>query len=173
MAEKKVRLALFNEDQIDHAAEALSRLRGMGVSEDDITVISGVPYSERVLGRPIRWTRIVQVGMVGAVLGFLVAAFLNWGTPFLYPLKVGRLPVYPIPTSIVVIFELTMLGLLISTFLGVFAETITPSFGPRGYHPRVTDGRIGILYASPFEKDGAIEQNLRDLGAEFEEVQKQ
>ena len=173
MAEKTVHLALFSENQIDHAAEALARLRQMGVSDRDISVITGVPFSEHVLGRPLHWTRIAQVGMVGAVLGFLAAAFLTWGTPFLYPLKVGRLPVFPIPTSIVVLFELTMLGLLISVFLGVFAETITPSFGPRGYHPKVTDGQIGILYASESDADSEITQTLKELGADFEEVQKQ
>lgn len=172
MADKNVHLALFREDQIDHAAEALARLREMGVAERDISVISGVPYSERVLGRPMSWTRITKIGIAGAVLGFLVAAFLTWGTPALYPLKVGRLPIYPIPTSIVVLFELTMLGLLISTFIGVFIETLTPSFGPSGYHPAVTDGHIGILYAVGGDTVGKAEEVLKELGAELAEVQK-
>lgn len=172
MAEKAVRLALFREDQIDQAAEALTHLRQMGVSDRDISVISGVPLSDRVLGRPISWTRITQIGIVGAVLGFIVAVALSMGTPYLYPLKVGRLAIFPIPTTIVVVFELTMLGLLISTFLGVLVETITPSFGPRGYHPKITDGHIGILFSNASEKDEEITGALEALGADFEEVQK-
>jgi hypothetical protein len=35
----------------------------------------------------------------------------------------------------VVIFELTMLGLLLSTFLGVFIEMISPTYGPAGLRP--------------------------------------
>ena len=53
-----------------------------------------------------------------------------------------------LPTSFVIFFELTMLGLLISTFIGVFVETISPSYGPQGYDPRITDGHIGILFSS-------------------------
>lgn len=172
MADKSVRLALFREDQIDQAAEALSNLRELGVSDRDISVISGIPISDRVLGRPISWTRITQIGAAGAFLGFLAALALSLGTPYLYPLKVGRLAIFPIPTTIVVVFELTMLGLLISTFLGVLVETITPSFGPRGYHPSVTDGHIGILFSEPGEKSSAITTALESLGADLAEVQK-
>jgi hypothetical protein len=66
-----------------------------------------------------------------------------------------------------VIFELTMLGLLISTFLGVFVETISPSYGPKGYHPKISDGNIGVLYTCPEELDGTIHAALFALGAEF------
>ncbi len=172
MADKAVRLALFREDQIDQAAEALSHLRKLGISDRDISVISGVPLSDRVLGRPISWTRITQIGAAGALVGFLVALALSLGTPYLYPLKVGRLAIFPIPTTIVVVFELTMLGLLISTFLGVLVETLTPSFGPSGYHPSVTDGHIGILFYNVSEKDSEITTALESLGANLAEVQK-
>ena len=114
MAETQtVHMMLFPEDRQDEAAEALSRLRESGYSHDDISVISGVPLSDRVLGRPLAWTRIGQFGIVGAILGFIIAAILTFGTPALYGLRVGGQPLFAIPTSIVVLFELTMLGLLI------------------------------------------------------------
>jgi len=167
MAEETVHLALFKEDKVDHVAEALGRLRELGISDDDMSVISGVPYSDKILGRPMSWTRITQVGLVGAVLGFLVAAALVWGTPALYSLRVGGHPLFPIPTAIVVMFELTMLGLLISTFLGVFVEMISPSFGPKGYHPKVSDGHIAILFTCPPEQDRKMHAALTELGAEL------
>ncbi len=131
----------------------MGRLRDLGISDEDISVISGVPYSDKILGRPMSWTRIPQIGMAGAVVGFIIAMFLNLGTPALYPLRVGGQPLFPIPTSIVVDFELTMLGLLISTFMGVFVEMISPSYGPQGYHPKVSDGHIAILFTCPAELD--------------------
>ena len=167
MTESVVHLALFNEDQIDHAAEAIQKLRNLGVSDKDISVISGIPFSEKILGRPMHWTNITRVGLGGAVAGFLAAVFFSHGTPLLYPVHVAAMPLTPIPTSIVVIFELTMLGLLISTFIGVFVETITPSYGPRGYHPEVSDGKIGILFASRAELDDSIHHQLEPLGAEL------
>ncbi len=167
-----VHMMLFPEDRLDEVSEALGRLRASGYHHDDISVVSGVPISERVLGRPLAWTRIGIFGIAGAILGFIIAAFLNFGTPLLYGLRVGGQPIFAIPTSIVVFFELTMLGLLISTFLGVAVEMLTPSFGPKGYHPDVTGGKIAILFNGAEKLDGELEQSLKDLGAQFTEVQK-
>jgi hypothetical protein len=168
MSSSVVHLALFKEDQLEHATEAISRLQKLGVQDKDITVISGIPFSEKILGRPLSWTTIGRIGLGGAVVGFLAGLALNFGTPALYPIRVAAMPViFPIPTSIVVTFELTMLGLLISTFIGVFVETITPSFGPKGYHPKVSDGHIGILFAGPHDLDDEMHSALGELGAEL------
>jgi hypothetical protein len=166
MYSKVVHLALFKEEQIEHAVEAISRLRGLGIPDRDISVISGIPYSDRILGRPMRWTNIGRIGIAGAIAGFLVACVFNFGTPLLYPLRVAAMPLFTIPTSIVVTFELTMLGLLISTFIGVFVETISPSYGPKGYHPKVSDGHIAVLFSGPSELDQGIHTALDELGAE-------
>lgn len=167
MADQVVHMALFKEDQIDHAAEAIQRLREMGVTDKNITVISGIPFSEKILGRGMNWTNITKIGMAGAIAGFLAAIFFVFGTQYLYPLRVSSMPLTPIPTSIVVVFELTMLGLLISTFIGVFVETIAPSFGPSGYNPKVSDGYIGILFSSTAENDPRIHEQMDALGAEL------
>lgn len=169
---KNVHLMLFPEDRMDEVAEALSRLREYGYSHDDISVVSGVPLSERVLGRPMAWTSIGKIGIAGAIVGFIIALVLTMGTPLLYGLRVGGQPIFAIPTSIVVFFELTMLGLLLSTFLGVAVEMMTPSFGPQGYHPDVNAGKVAIMFNGDKKLDGNLEQSLIELGAEFEEVQK-
>ncbi len=162
-----VHLALFKEEQVEHAVEAIHRLRDLGITDQDMSVISGIPFSERILGRPMSWTNIGRVGLAGALVGFVTSLLLNFGTPLLYPIRVGNMELATIPTSIVVSFELTMLGLLISTFIGVFVETISPSFGPKGYHPKISDGNIGILFSGPSEMDQKIHQALTDLGAEL------
>lgn len=166
MYAKVVHMALFDEEQLDHAAEAVTRLRELGVQDKDITIISGIPYSEKIFDRPMNWTNIGRIGIAGAVIGFLVALALNFGTPFLYPLRVADMPIFfPIPTSIVVTFELTMLGLLISVFIGVFVETITPSYGPQGYHPKVSDGQIAVLFSGPMDLDQKFHATFNELGA--------
>lgn len=160
-------LALFQEDQLDQVAEAIADLKKLGLRDKDMSVISGVPFSEKILGRPMAWTRVPYIAMAGAGVGFLIAMALNIGTVMQYPIRVGGMPYFPIPTSIVVTFELTMLGLLISTFLGVFIETISPSFGPKGYHPKITDGYIGILFDCPEKMDEKVHETLKVLGAEL------
>lgn len=167
MARRIIHLALFNEDQVDETAEALEALRGVGIVDKDISVISGTPFSEKMLGRPQSWTRVPIIAIGGAVVGFLTAAFLNFGTPLLYPIRVGGMALQTLPTSFVIFFELTMLGLLISTFLGVFVEMIAPSFGPAGYDPRITDGHIGVLFWATPELDPKLHEALTNLGAEI------
>jgi hypothetical protein len=163
--EDTIHLALFNEDQIDQAAEAIAQLKKIGILDQDITILSGVPFSEKILGRPMSWTRVPYIALAGALVGFLLAQALNIGTVMQYPIRVGGMPYIPIPTSIVVTFELTMLGLLLSTFLGVFVETISPSFGPQGYHPKISDGQIGILFDCPEKMNDMARSALTDLGA--------
>jgi hypothetical protein len=166
-----VQLALFKENDVDRASQAVNHLREMGISDRNISVISGVPYSDKILGRPITWTRVPLIALSGAFLGFITSLLLTFGTPYLYPLIVGKQPLYPIPSSIVVIFELTMLGLLISTFIGVFVETITPTFGPKGYNPKISDGYIGVIFSCPSRASDRLVAGLVELGAELSEVE--
>ena len=164
MADDRIHIALFKDDQLDQVADALERIQKIGVPEWEISIISGVPIHEKALGRPISWTRIPVIGLAGAVVGFLGASFLNFGTPWLYPLRVGGQPYFAIPTSIVVTFELTMLGLLIATFLGVFIETISPTYGAHGYHPDVTNGSIGLVFSADDKLDNLIHEAVKSAG---------
>lgn len=164
MDETKTLLALFED--IDPAAEAVERLRGLGVPDEEMNVISGVPVTEAMLGRPRQWSNVPRLALGGAAGGFLVGAFLAFGTPYLYPITVGGQPLIPIPPSIVVLFELTMLGMLVSTFIGVFLDSHFPSYRPKEYLPAISDGKIGILFQCPPGKEAGLVAALRKLGAE-------
>jgi len=167
MVSDTVHLALFQEDRVDQVAEAITRLRRLGVKERKMSIISGVPYSDKILGRPMTWTRVPLIGAVGALAGIGLGLILNFGTPLLYPISVGGQPVLPIPPGIVVTFEMGMLGLMLATFLGVVLEMLTPSYGPKGYHPRISDGYIGILFDAPDEIDERLHTALTELGGEI------
>jgi hypothetical protein len=167
MTDELVHMALFKEDEIDAAAEAVDRLRSLGVKDEEISVISGVPFSEKILGRPMPWTNIPLIGLSGAVLGILLSLALNIGTPLLYPIQSGGMALIPIPPTIVLTFELGMLGLMISTFLGVLVETLAPSYGPKGSHPSISDGKIGVLFTIHSTLDQQVHAQMTQLGAEM------
>src|SRR5574338_174281 len=114
MTDNNMLLALF--DDIDPAAEGVEELRKLGIPDEDMNVISGVPIKESILGRPHQWSNVPRLALGGAVAGFLLGLFLSVGAPLLYPLNAGGQPVVPIPPSIIVLFEMTILGLLASTF---------------------------------------------------------
>jgi hypothetical protein len=157
-------LALFED--IDPAANAIEKLHELGVSDDQINVISGVPVPERMLGRPPQWTNVGRLALGGAVTGFLFGAFLNFGTPKLYTVYVGGQSIFPIPPGMILLFEMTMLFALLSTFLGVFLESYFPNYRPLEYVPEISDGKIGIFFKAPQAEQEKFMDALNQLGAE-------
>ena len=59
-----------------------------------------------------------------------------------------------------------MLGMLISTFLGVFLDSQFPSYSPKEYIPEISDGKIAILFQCPEDKEREIKEELLKLRAE-------
>ena len=166
-ADQVVHLALFKEEEIDQVSAAVSQLQEFEIQEKDISVLSGVPISEKILGRPMSWSRVPLFALAGAIAGLFAALALNIIPILQYQLIVGGQPPIAIPVMIVIVFELSMLGLMISTFIGVFVETISPSYGPSGYHPKISDGYIGVLFNSPGKTDSELHNSLEELGAEM------
>jgi len=165
MSEGAIHLALFKE--IDPAVKAIDTLRGLGIPDQDMSIISGVPYSDRMLGRPMSWTLVPKLAAAGFILGMLIGVVLNLGTPLQYPIHVGGMPLISIPTSLVLTFEFSMLGLLAFTFLGVVWESAFPSFGPKEYHPGISDGQIAVVFTCPPEVHIQVHQSLEALGASW------
>ena len=144
MAEPVTLLALFQD--IDPAAEAIERLHALGVDDEHMDVVSGVPVLERVLGRPKLTTRVGKLALGGAAAGFLFGLFLAYGTPTLFTVHVGGQPLYPIPVGIILVFEMSMLGLMGMAFLGVFLESYFPAYHKMKYVPDVSDGKVAVLF---------------------------
>ena len=164
MSDAMTILALFEE--IDPAADAVEKLRELGVADDQMNVISGVPISSQILGRPKVKTNVPRIGMAGASLGMLAGIFLIYGIPFLYPLHVGGQAVFPIPPGIIIAFELTMLGLMGFSFIGVFFESRFPSYEPMDYVPEVSDGKIAVFFKCSSDRQKEFEKAMLTLGAE-------
>jgi len=161
---KTMLLALFPD--LEPAAQAVEKLRELGISDEHVNVISGIPVTEAMLGRPHQKSNVPRLAFGGAVGGMLVGAFLAFGTPNLYPLNVGGQPLIPGPPSVVVIFEMTMLGMLISTFLGVFLDSRFPSYEPKEYVAEISDGKIALLIECGPDEEKGIEAAMTRIGAE-------
>jgi len=157
-------LALF--EGIDPAADAIEKLHEMGVTDDQINVISGVPVTHKMLGRPHPRTNVSRLALGGAVAGFCFGAFLNYGTRYLYTIPVGGQYITPIPPGMILIFEMTMLFALLSTFLGVFLDSYFPNYRPLEYVPEISDGKIGIFFKYPSGEQEKFVDVLSKLGAE-------
>lgn len=159
-------LAVFSD--LAPAADAIEQLRALGVSDAHMNVISGVPVTEAMLGRPSQWTNVPRIAMGGSILGFGAGAFLAFVAPYWYPypIQVSTQAFVPGPPTVVVLFELTMLGMLLSTFLGVFLDSYFPNYRPMKYVPEISDGKIAIYVECPDCDEKKITDLLKKLGAE-------
>jgi hypothetical protein len=157
-------LALFED--IDPAAEAIDKLHEMGVTDERLNVISGVPFTHKMLGRPHPWTNVSRLALGGAIAGFFFGLFLNFGTPHLYHVPVGGQYITPIPPGLIIVFEMTMLFALLATFLGVFLDSFFPNYRPMEYVSEISDGKIGIFFKVPQEDEQQYSEVMNQMGAE-------
>jgi hypothetical protein len=164
MSDSVMLIALFED--IGPATTGIEKLRDLGVSDNDMNVISGVPFPGRVLGRPSAITNVSRIALTGAVLGMLTGIALIYGTPYLYPLPVGAQPLYPVPMGFIVTFEMTMLGLMSFAFLGLFVDSGFPSYTPKDYVPEISNGKIAVLFRCESKDQKKITDTLTKLGAE-------
>jgi hypothetical protein len=164
MADTLTILALFND--IEPAVNAIDKLHEMGVTDGKMDVISGIPFNHEVLGRPKVSTFIPRLAMGGAFVGLIAALFLIFGIPGLFPLHVGGQPVFPIPPFVIIAFEMTMLGLMGTAFVGLFLASRFPSYEPVIYVPEISDGKIAVVFPCSADMQAQFEQAMRSLGAE-------
>ncbi len=163
-ADSTVLMGLFED--IERAADTLDQLREIGISDRDITVLSSLPYSSRIWGRPHVKTSLPIISLASAIVGFVVGLFFTVVTPHLYVIQVGSHPIVPVPPTAVLLYEFTMLFLILGTFLGLLWLNFFRSPGPQYYDPSLVKGRIGVLFRCPPEQQEAARAILEAQGAE-------
>ncbi len=164
MSDTTMLLAVFED--IEPAANGIEKLHDLGVTDDQMNVISGIPIKATILGRQSALTRVSTIAMAGAILGMFLGLSLIYGTPFLFPLNVGGQPIYPVPQGIIITFEMTMLGLMGFAFIGMFVDSGFPSYTPKEYIPEISDGKIAVLFRCPEDEQKKFVNALTKLGAE-------
>jgi len=164
MADPLTLLALFTE--IDPTVIAIDKLHEMGIPDEKMEIISGIPFNHDVLGRPKVPSFIPRLAMGGAMIGLVAALFLIFGIPGLYPLNVGGQPMFPFPPFLIVGFELTMLGLMGTAFLGLLLAGRLPSYESKVYVPEISDGKIAVVFPCQVEQQSQFEEAMRSVGAE-------
>jgi hypothetical protein len=165
MSETTTYLAMFED--IEPAAEGIEKLHEMGIHDDQMNIISGIPIKSQILGRPRALTNVARIAMGGAILGAFFGLFLLYGTAYLYPLDVGGQPVFPVPMGWIVTFEMTMLGLMLFAFIGLFVDSGFPTYSPKEYVPEISHGKIAVFFACPGGEEQKFIDTLTQSGAEY------
>ena len=124
----------------------------------------------------LRDRRVLQLGFVGACLGFAVAVAMQMYTNFDYPIDVGGRPLYALSAFAVITFELTILfSVLITAFGMLYLNGLPrlhyPVFSASRFHLASKDRFFLCIKADDpcFEPERTL-QFLHHLGAQSVEV---
>jgi hypothetical protein len=142
------------------AQQAVNRLRAAGLADREITILTAQPMEDFEFGhidsKTYMWTIACGGGLVGMSLGF----FLSWLTETSWPINTGGLPTFAWWPNLIIIFELTMLGAILSTVITLVITAFWQDRGNKLYDPEVTEGKILVGVENP--RDAApIEQALK------------
>jgi hypothetical protein len=133
-----------------------------GIAEDDILIMSSQPMEDFAFGRRDKATWMWWLACAGGLMGMSAGLGLAWLTETSWPINAGGLPIFAWWPNLIIAFEMTMLGAIVST---VVTLVVTAGLGrrPQLYDPEVSDGKILVGVQDP--PDSAFSQLETALGA--------
>ena len=130
------------------AQKAVDNLRAAGVADADITVISSEPFEHFEFGHRDAKTAMPWIATGAGALGLVLTYYLLGVSQRSWPLVTSGMPVVPLWTNLIIIFEMTMLSAISAT---VITLVVTAFLSGRGklYDPEVSDGYILVGVENP------------------------
>lgn len=166
-ADKAVVLGSFLE--VNPSAAALGGLQSLGIPDEDMTVMSSLPWSAEILGRPHTKTPLTKIVLICALIGLGIGIFLVVITPYMYIIRVGGHPIVPVPPTLILLYEFIMLALILGTFGAFLALNRFPALRPHYYDPKLNDERISLLVHTPADKKADVVAILEEHGGQVVE----
>lgn len=156
----------------DAAQRAVNALRTVGYHDHDITVISAAPMEEFEFSHIGRQSYQWYIACGGALLGLLFSTWLTTFAEEAWPMAVGNMPIVAWYPNLIVIFEMTMLGAILSTVATLIISAGLGRRTPKLYDPEVTNGKILVGIAEPRPDSGAdVERVLQSVpGAQLKTI---
>ncbi len=151
-------------DKPDAAQRAYTGLKRAGIPSRDIAVISGEPFEAFEFSHRDHSMILFRMALAGGIIGFVLAVALVWYTSVSWPLAIGGMPNLAWYPYLVVIFEMTFLGAIVTTVVSLLVTARLPKFGKTLYDPAVSDGKILVGVPVSGTPD-AIRETLNSSGA--------
>ena len=144
---------------------AVDTLRRGGIANRDITVVSDEPYEEFEFSHRDKATWLFPLAAIGALVGLAGATALTVLTERAWPMDVGGMPVVALWPNLVVMFELTMLGAILTTVGALLVTAKLPAREPALYDPGVSNGQILVGVTHLAGATDAVRSALEQNGA--------
>ena len=149
------------------ATVAVRRLVGEGISESSLELLSAEPIEDPSILPGRKKSRMGWLAALGGLLGGIGGSLLVAGTQRAYPLPTGKMPIVSAWANSVVVYELIMLGVVLTTILVLLLTAGLPDRKAQLYDPAVSDGKVLVAVLNPTEEDRPrIEALLQDAGSE-------
>ena len=140
-------------DKPDAAQRAYTGLTRAGIAPRDITVVSSEPFEAFEFSHRDHSMILFRLALLGGIVGFVSAVLLVRGTELAWPLATGGMPIVAWWPNLVIIFEMTFLGAIVTTVVSLLVTSSLPKFTRSLYDPAVSDGQI--LVGVPMSGGGA------------------
>jgi hypothetical protein len=153
------------------ARRALTALRAacpqLHLNPKAIVIMSSEPLEEDGFEWEEQRTVMPWLAPLGALVGAGVGYALSAFTQRTYPLPTGGMPIVAMWPTGIIMYELTMLGAILTTIVAFVVATGLPNYKQRLYDPEVTNGKI-LVGVSEMGSDcrAEVEQLLYQGGAE-------
>lgn len=131
------------------AQRAVDNLRAAGVADADITVISSEPFDHFEFGHRDAKTAMPWIAAAAGVMGLASSYYLLGASQMSWPLVTSGMPIVPLWTNLIIIFEMTMLSAIIATVITLLVTAGLPSRGGKLYDREVSDGYILVGVENP------------------------
>jgi hypothetical protein len=139
--------ALYSDG--DSAQRAVNYLRAAGLEPDAITILTGEPLEDQHFFEENKTTRMWYIACAGGLFGMLGSTWLTRMTELAWPLQTGNMPIVAWWPNLIVIFEMTMLGAILSSVATLIVTARLGRKGPSLYDPAVTNGQILVGVQNP------------------------
>ena len=133
-----------------------------------IVIVSGEPHEgyeftdSHATSLPYRWAALG--GIVGATLGYLLTTL----TQKSYPILTGGMSLTPVWTNGIIVYEMTMLGAILTTLVVLLIGAGLPNFKGGITDPEIGAGKILVGIVDPPENSQPeLERRLRQAGASY------
>jgi len=143
----------------DAAQRAINMLHAAGVADDRITIVTGEPYEEHDFAHRDKATWMWYIAAAGGFAGLAFATWLTRMTELAWPLPTGNMPIVAWWPNLIIMFELTMLGGILSAVATLLVTAKLPSKRSAVYDPAVMDGSILVGVDNPSDAS-AVERAL-------------
>lgn len=154
-------------DTVEGAAAAARTLLALPLPQAQVTTISSVALPD---GAVVRDPRPIRFPWAVAVFWFVGAAFgaaLTLYSYLVYPLVTAGKPIASVPPTIIVTYELAMLGALLATLVGAFFSIgLARIRSNKVFDPRIHEGKIAVCAAvEPGEQERRAREAMGTAGA--------